>query len=40
MFERDEHPVSKTGVAASFVSASVGFTELAAVAWKRRLEGR
>lgn len=34
------HPVYKTAVAAPFVSASVGFTGLAAVAWQRWLEGR
>ena len=38
--ELKEHPVYKTGVAASFVSATWGFTGLAAVAWKRWLEHR
>lgn len=35
-----EHPVYKTGVVASFMSASWGFTGLAAVAWKRWLKQR
>ena len=38
--ELKQHPVYKTGVAASFVSASWGFTGLAAVAWKRWLRQR
>jgi hypothetical protein len=38
--ELKEHPVYKTGVAASFISASWGFTGLAVVAWKRWLEQR
>ena len=35
-----EQPVYRAGVVASFVSASVGFTGLAAVAWKRWLRQR
>jgi hypothetical protein len=38
--ELKDHPVYKTGVVASFVSATWGFTGLAAVAWKRWLEQR
>lgn len=38
--ELKEHSAYKAGVAASFVSASSGFTGLAAVAWKRWLEQR
>lgn len=38
--ELKEHPVYKTAVGASFVSASWGFTGLAAVAWKRWLAQR
>ena len=38
--ELKQHPVYTTGVAASFVSASWGFTGLAAVAWKRWLRQR
>lgn len=38
--ELKEHPVYKTGVAASFISTSWGFTGLAAVAWKRWLTQR
>jgi hypothetical protein len=38
--ELKDHPVYKTGVVASFVSASWGFTGLAAVAWKRWLKQR
>lgn len=38
--ELKEHPVYKTGVLASFVSTSWGFTGLAAVAWKRWLKTR
>jgi hypothetical protein len=34
------HPVYKTGIAASYVSVSCGFTGLATVAWKRWLEQR
>jgi hypothetical protein len=33
--ELKEHPAYKTGVAASFIATSWGFTGLAAVAWKR-----
>lgn len=35
-----DHPVYKTAVGASFISASWGFTGLAAVAWKRWLRQR
>jgi hypothetical protein len=38
--ELKEHPVYKTGVVASFISASWGFTGLAVVAWKRWLSAR
>lgn len=38
--ELKEHPAYKAGVAASFISASWGFTGLAAVAWKRFLSER
>ncbi|QEC48773.1 hypothetical protein FSW04_15130 [Baekduia soli] len=38
--ELKDHPVYKAGVGASFVSASWGFTGLAAVAWKRWWHGR
>jgi hypothetical protein len=38
--ELREHGVYKTGVVASFISASWGFTGLAAVAWKRWLNQR
>lgn len=38
--ELKEHPIYKSGVAASFISASWGFTGLAAIAWKRWLNDR
>ncbi|MFL5844447.1 MAG: hypothetical protein ACJ762_07110 [Solirubrobacteraceae bacterium] len=38
--ELKDHPVYKTGVVASFISTSWGFTGLAAVAWKRWLKQR
>jgi hypothetical protein len=38
--ELKEHPVYKTAVGASFVSATWGFTGLAAVAWRRWLKQR
>ena len=38
--ELKEHPVYRTGVVASFISTSWGFTGLAAVAWKRWLNAR
>ena len=38
--ELKDHPVYKTAVVGSFVSATWGFTGLAAVAWKRWRDGR
>ena len=38
--ELKDHPVYKTGVVASFISTSWGFTGLAGVAWKRWLDQR
>src|SRR4051794_5876134 len=38
--ELREHPVYKTGVVASFISTTWGFTGLAAVAWTRWLNAR
>ena len=38
--ELTDHPMYKTGVAGSFVSASWGFVGLATVAWKRWLADR
>jgi hypothetical protein len=38
--ELKEHPLYKTGVIASFISTSWGFTSLAAVAWSRWRKAR
>jgi hypothetical protein len=38
--ELKDHPAYKTGVVASFISTSWGFTSLAAVAWNRWLQQR